>query len=162
MAGAAVFGEIPRELFGDSFHFACGEIYVRGKPLIEPSTDPAKLSSNMEVLKAAKEFVFYTTSGGEGHYLNTIVSKKATFPFWMKAIFINYELDLFLYDCELVGSFVLETPFGTPQSYGVRFKSAVIKTVAPSSGRVQRRGIGPMIPAPLFLPGMLTGGINDF
>ena len=122
------------------YEFEVGDIYLkqRTKSLKADSPDFPKLSSNIDFLKTAKNFVFYTKSENGSRYtalgvrfLKDFVenqsSGRRTFNLKIIAVIGGNSVIANFSGCELVQSMMMPTPIGTVQSYEIRFNDATVE-----------------------------------
>ncbi len=133
---------------GETFEFVMGDIYVRefGKWLKADSVDARKTFFNLEVLKSAKVFSFYTMSESNARWaldkkkqnLNDFFQYKKTTKnlFTLKIIAMSSSFTSIVEcrDCEPMNVLLGLTPMGTMQSYSIKYKSALIEKLASSPG----------------------------
>ncbi len=131
----------------ETFEFVMGDIYVKelGKWLKADSVDAPKTFFNLEILKSAKDFSFYTTSestarwaAGKTRILNDFFqyknSSQSLFTLKIIAMSSSFSSIIECRDCQPLQFLLAPTPVGTVQSYSIKYKSAVIEKLASSPG----------------------------
>ena len=129
---ASFYGKlISQDATADSYDFEMDDIYVKqkNKRMKEDSFAASKLYTNMEILKAAGSFTFFTLSTVvRDFFYKEEREQHKTFRIYIDAFIGNYQLKVMCFDCEFVSSLVAETVgFGTFQLYDIKFADALIK-----------------------------------
>lgn len=131
----------------ETFDFVMSDIYVKelGKWLKADSVDSAKAFFNLETLKSAKDFSFYTMSEstarwavGEKRILNDFFqykkSSKSLFNLKIIASSSDFTTIIKCSDCQPLQVLLAPTPAGTMQSYSIKYKTALFEKFASSPG----------------------------
>lgn len=123
----------------ETFEFRMSDIYISelNKWIKADSPDDAKAFFNLDVLKTVRSFAFYTTSESTARWALTekrilkdfFEYKKAGHKFKLKIVAVSNSLNWIVecVDCQPVQSVVLPTPFGTMQSYVLKYTNALIQ-----------------------------------
>ena len=151
---------VPMKIFQEPYYFDIGDIYLpqQNKWLKQDSFAASKLFTNMQILKAAGVFGFYTFSGTPGKFLPDAVARSEEFRILITARIGSYGLKALCFECELIQSLHVATHVGTAQNYRIKFRGAHIEQWAESSGAGRPKdGLGP--PSILF-PGIPRGWGN--
>ena len=131
----------------ETFEFTMGDIFVRelNKFIKSDSVDAAKAFFNLEALKTAKAFSFYTMSEstarwalGEKRKLNDFFeykkSSKSAFTLKIVAVSSGFTWIVECRECQPVQTLLAPTPSGVMQFYSVKYSEALIDKLASHPG----------------------------